>query len=71
MNPVRGRSDDGTQYMAVGARTVDEDRLEWSVLTTSPLMSSGAAAALLFQVESIPVLGGQISAVDRGQGSEG
>ena len=43
-----------------GARTMDENRLERStrVVVSPLLMSSGATAALLFKVESIPVLGG-------------
>ena len=37
---------------------MDKHGLEGSALTTSPLASSGAAAALLFQAESLPVLTG-------------
>ena len=45
--------------MVAEALTMHEHGLEGSTLTTSPLlMSSGVAVALLFQVESIPVLAG-------------
>ena len=40
-------------------RTMDENGAERSILVTSPLpANSGSTASLLFQVESIPVLGG-------------
>lgn len=55
---ARGRLDEGGCNVHGGARTMDEHWFEGSTPTTSPLTSSGAAAALLFQVESLPVLTG-------------
>lgn len=48
-----------TRNMTAEACAIDKHGLEGSTLTASPLlMSSGAAAPPLFQVESIPVLAG-------------
>jgi len=44
--------------MITEARAMDKHRFEGSTLTRPLLTSGRAAAALLFQVVSIPVLGG-------------
>ena len=53
-------SNEGARNLAGEGRTMDEHRMERSALAVVRplLMGSGAAAALLFQVESVPVLGG-------------
>jgi hypothetical protein len=53
-----GGSDEGGWNVGREARTMDEHGLEGSALAASSLTSSGAAAALLFQVESLPMLAG-------------
>ena len=53
---THGRSGEGGWNVGGEARTMDEHWLEGSALVAIPLMSSRAAATLLFQVESLPVL---------------
>ena len=54
-----GRSGERKRNMTAEVRTVDENRLEGTArVMVSPLTSRGVAAALLFEVKSVPVLGG-------------